>query len=150
MADEIPDSKVRKTLSFTHRQVFGATGIASLLIGLSQYRAVKDLFWTREEGKAQAAIVLELKSTHEKQFQEFRAVQADQIKEIKNLIIAQDIEHTHGLERLSDIIADKIKESEARSFERNDWIKKDVESLRSELDLLAYKMDANIRKKSSN
>lgn len=153
MADEIPpipDPKTRKTLTFTHRQVLGSGSVVAILLGLSQYKAVKDLFWTREEGKAQSAIIQIFEQTNEKQFNDFKMVQAQQIAEIKGLIVAQDTEHTHRLERLSDKIADKIKDSEARGVDRTNWLKKDVDQLHSELEMFAFKMDSNGRKKTNN
>ncbi len=104
MADEEP--KIRKTVSFTHRQLGVGTGIAGILIAISP---IKEWFFTREEGVAQSKQIAQLQAQVDRGFtdQKLYFVQANE-------------ENVRRLERQTDKIMEHIKESEARSSKSED------------------------------
>lgn len=102
-----PENHIRKTVSFTHRQLglgVGGTIIASMLT----LNPVKAWFFTREEGVAQS-----------KEITELRRSQEDQFKELKIFISQGQEDQMHKLERLNDKVIERIKDSESRAFQND-------------------------------
>lgn len=107
MADDKPvvdASAIRKTLSFTHRQLGIAAG-GGILSALAIVGQLKGFFITREEGKAMANQIAEVK---ENQYRGF--------DEIKKMYAVGQEDQIHKLERLNDKVIDRIKDAEARAM----------------------------------
>lgn len=102
--EETKEEKTRKTVTFTHRQLGLGTGLAGLLIAITP---IKEWFFTREEGVAQA-------------------------KEITALRYAVDSfrsEVTGKMERNTDKILERIREAEERTVKNEDRIERRVDTL---------------------
>lgn len=118
-----------KSLSFTHKQL-GITGtIVALMVGLSQFKDIKELFWTREEGQAQVNTLSQLKSFQDAQFAELKQQQESGTREVKDLLLTQEKENIDRLRRLNDLIIDRIKEASARAERNNDNTVRRIENL---------------------
>lgn len=101
--DEIPPAFLERKTA-THKQIIGGVGIAAALYFLPQLKA---LFVTREEGIAQSAQILEVKKS---------------IDDLKDDL-------THKIERGTDKIVERIKETEERSTKNVDRVERRVDAL---------------------
>lgn len=101
MADELG---IRKTVSFTHKQLGVGGSIVAAIMVLSP---VKTWFFTREEGLASAEKIAHVEAS---------------IQEMK-----QDL--TRRLERSTDKIMDRIKEAEDRTVRNADRIEHRIDFL---------------------
>ncbi len=107
--------KIRKTVSFSHRQLgIGSSVVAAMLF----LNPVKQWFFTREEGSAQSKEITELKR-----------VQEDNFKELKSFIIVSQDDQLHKLERLNDKVVEQIKDSEVRAQENDARQEKRIDML---------------------
>ena len=111
--------KVRKTVSFTHKQLGIGTGLAGLLIAITP---IKEWFFTREEGIAQSKQIAQLQNQMDKGFtdQKLYFVQANE-------------ENVRRLERQSDKIMEHIKESEARAMKGEDRLDRRIDTLEASI-----------------
>ncbi len=101
---EVPEEKVRKTVSFTHKQLGVGTGLAAILIAIAP---IKEWFFTREEGNAQTREIAALRST----------------------VTILSAEVSAKLDRNTDKIMDRIKEAEERTVKNEDRIERRVDTL---------------------
>lgn len=110
--------KVRKTVSFTHRQMgIGAGGVLAAIMALGP---VKDFFYTREEGKAVSKQVEEVKANQIMHVADLKREQERNFTDLKLFITGVQEEQTRKLERLADKLVDRQKESEARMAKDNE------------------------------
>lgn len=102
--DEPINSEQRKTISLTHRQLGWGGGIVASLALVSQ---LKGNFFTREEGISQA----------------------QQLTDVRFEIASLKADMTTKIERATDKIVDRIKESEDRSTKNADRVERRVDAL---------------------
>lgn len=112
-SDKADNSHVRKTLSFTHRQVGAGGAIIAALISI---QPLKELI--RDESKTTV--------------KRLENVEITQI-EIKKLITENDKEAVRRQERSNDKIIDRIKEAEARTVSSQERIERRVDTLEASI-----------------
>lgn len=98
------EEKIRKTVTFTHKQLGVTTGIAAALIAIAP---IKEWFFTREEGVAQAR----------------------ELAALKHSVDTLRSEVSGKLERNTDKILERIREAEERTVKNEDRIERRVDSL---------------------
>ena len=100
----------KKGVTLTKGQLgFGSVIVMAIMI----LNPVKEWFFTREEGKAQAA----------------------QIEQLRTDLLAVQLELTRQFERSTDKVIESIKESESRSVKNTDRLERRVETLEANLGL---------------
>jgi gas vesicle protein len=119
-----PGSKVRKTVSFTHKQlgIGGCVITAALIIS-----PLKGFFFTREEGNSHAA-----------QLEEIKKSQTDGFKSFESTLQIANEEQTRRLERVGDKIVERIKEVEARTVRSDERLERNDERLERRIENLEF------------